>query len=435
MTYGKGFLLKRIHSFLIILFILLVFTGGNIAAESELEFGGFADTLFAWRLGLDDSTGAQLLAAKTRLHPEIDIYAGDAYFTASADLEYNSLVESRVNFALREVYAEYAGSFFDFRLGRQIISWGRADGLEITDIICPKDKTEIIGREYDDSRLPVDGLSFRFFGTFYTIEAVLIPFFTPSALPTDDENPLSEIFFPNTISFRGMMIPVTYGEAKRSYDLKDGEAAVRASFFLPVADFSFYFFRGWEDEPFWNMSVTFPPPNFEVRLDPEYGRIWMAGLDAAFPFADFVLRLESAWFSGRRYMCDAPDAEWIGKDQIKAMAGLDWTPGAGWMITAQYLEDWLIDYDDALKRDEREPLATLSLSKTLLRETLKLSAAAMMGFNYFDSVINISADYALTDEFHLSAGSDIFLPGPDNDGYFGMLKKFSSVNIKGRFNF
>jgi len=43
---------------------------------------------------------------------------------------------------LCKAYFNYSTRFSDFHIGRQIIGWGKADDVQITDIISPLDLSE-----------------------------------------------------------------------------------------------------------------------------------------------------------------------------------------------------------------------------------------------------------------------------------------------------
>ena len=147
-------------------------------------------------MGLLSPEDHEMTSGKTRLRPELEVYSGDLYFNATMDAVYDSLFPGKTGVSLKEAYVEYVRNRFDFRLGRQIVSWGRADGVQITDIVSPKDYSELVGQEYEDSRLPVDALKLRFFDMNYTIEGIWIPAASFSLYPENEDNPLYPLYFP-----------------------------------------------------------------------------------------------------------------------------------------------------------------------------------------------------------------------------------------------
>jgi hypothetical protein len=400
--------------------------------DSDTAFRGFTDITYAFRV----QDPYDQVAAKSRFRPELEAYAGDVAMFVSLDAVYSSLIPSHTGIALKEAYVDYFGDRFDLRLGRQIVVWGKADGFSITDIVSPKDYGRFVGVEYEDTRLAVDGVRLRYLGNVFCLEGIWIPSFAPSLLPEDPANPLTASY-PEEADFGSGIKPVNYTvvQADAPVAFLDSEAALRASVYLPLMDFSLSFFSGWDDEAAVRQTLVTNAGNYEITVEPEYYRIWMAGIDAAVPAGSVVLRTEAALIGDRRFTRDDPFEVPVKKSQLKALAGVDWNPGYGWSLTAQYAEDWVLDYDQHIAREERKPSATFSISKSLLRETLELSAAGSIGCRYGDGYASVGTDYALTDELHLSLGSEIYWGGKDGEGEYADYADLTCVWIRGRYSF
>ncbi|MDJ0740420.1 MAG: RNA polymerase-associated protein rapA [Gammaproteobacteria bacterium] len=56
---------------------------------------------------------------------------------------------------LRELYIDTTGFDWDFRIGKQQVVWGTADGIKLLDIINPTDFRELNQNAFEDSRIPV----------------------------------------------------------------------------------------------------------------------------------------------------------------------------------------------------------------------------------------------------------------------------------------
>ncbi|WP_319559377.1 MucBP domain-containing protein [Marispirochaeta sp.] len=412
---------------ILILLISLLIT--PLFGEVEAKLSGSWDTLLAVRT--NDS--GEFLAAKNRLQPELEAFAGEFYFRTTINAEYNDRTPSETEVSIKEAYGEYTGTRFDLRAGRQIIVWGKADGVQITDIVSPKDRSQAVTLDYEDTRLPVNALKARFFGTTYTIEAIWIPFYTADAYPENSDNPLTGLIFPEEVDFGSGPQEVSCLTAEGSLpdSISDSEIGLRGSLYLPAADISFSLFSGWDNSPAYTMEIN----GSTITLTPDYSRIWMTGIDAAIPMGPVILRTESAWISGRSFSRTNPLESPVRTDQIKALAGIDWNPGGGWNLTGQYIEDIIPDYINYISREKRKSSATVNISKTLLRETLELSAFAVLGLQDLDSYSSCQAEYAFSDEFHLTTGGNFYMEGPDKEGEYGAYKELSSVWIRGTFSF
>lgn len=117
------------------------------------------------------------------------------------------------------------------------------------------------------------------------------------------------------------------------------------------------------------------------------------------------------------------------------LSGIDWIPGNGWSLTAQYMEDWVLDYEDAMDRDRRSSTGTVSISKDLLRETLTLSASLAMGMVYWDSAIELEAEWSLSDALSLRGGIQLYSEGEDGKGDYAAYDDLDCAWIGARCSF
>jgi hypothetical protein len=85
--------------------------------------------------------------------------------------------------ALREAYAEWRSQHFDLGAGRQVLAWGRADGINPTDYFGARDYTRMVAED-DEQRRGVDVMRLRWHGSVGTLQAVLEPSFTPTVIPS-----------------------------------------------------------------------------------------------------------------------------------------------------------------------------------------------------------------------------------------------------------
>ena len=122
-------------------------------------------------------------------------------------------------------------------------------------------------------------------------------------------------------------------------------------------------------------------------------------------------------------------------NQLSALAGIDWMP-EGWTLTAQYYCDYVFGDLEMLERaDAFTHGATISVTKSLVNETLELGFSGLLGFNDFDSLISPSVKYSLSDQISVGAEAFIFMPGPERDGKYGAYKDLSSLCLKAKFSF
>ncbi len=84
---------------------------------------------------------------------------------------------------LLEAYANiYLGSV-DLRLGKQIVTWGRADATNPTDNLTPKDFTLLSAKDEEERRTGSVAAKANFYRGTYTLSLLWIPIFNPSTIP------------------------------------------------------------------------------------------------------------------------------------------------------------------------------------------------------------------------------------------------------------
>ena len=428
--------------------ISLILATSVLTAEGGAEFSGDIETL--WGVGAPwtdrDTSAGRFTLGITNFTGKIDAYYDNSSALAEGTVTYDAVTNS-LDYSLDELWIDYTESFWGLRIGRQKAAWGKADGIDITNVLCPSDMSSLAAMTGDDSKLAVDAIRLSLNGNQFTADAYWIPFFTPAALPLDEGNSLRKFIVPATFELpipamnTSLTLPVTIGELEKpELAIWNGEYALRISGYLSAFDLSLYGFYGWDDIPILNYEVTYgeAQPSYPampngVSVNGKYERMAMIGADAALPIGETVLRLETAFFPQRHFQ--KTEGGSLQRNQLSALAGIDWMP-SGWTLTAQYYCDAVFGDIDVLERkDAYQHGATLSVSKSLVNETLELSFAGLIGCNDFDSLLSPSVKYSLSDQISLGITTYIFLPGPDRDGKYGAYKDLSSIGINAKFSF
>ncbi|WP_147614984.1 DUF1302 family protein [Treponema pectinovorum] len=340
----------------------------------------------------------------------------------------HDFITSQTDFELNEAYIDYSKENWGFKIGRQKIVWGKADGLDITNYVFPQDLSSIFE---DENTIAVNGLKFSVYGSTFNIETLWLPFFRGTKLPLENSNPLKKYVIPPQAISIALNSP--------ELNLKNGEYGIKASGYFSLCDISIYGFYGWDKFP----NLTYKtdgatPPT--ITINGKYERLAMLGLDMAIPIKEIVLRAETAYFPNRKMQSASVlimggKNSFIEKNEIMGLIGVDWMKD-NWTLTAQYYCDNVFSGVEGLERKSSyEHASTLSISKTLLSETLKLSLSAVLGLNDFDSAASFKAEYELSDQIKIGAGIKAFFKGAKNDGKYGVYKDLSTQYIKVQYVF
>ncbi|AVM52506.1 hypothetical protein JN06_01428 [Bacteroides zoogleoformans] len=404
-----------------LLFSLHAPTCGQKAEESTWQIKGFVDTYHAIRTEKPND----FMSSRTRIRGEIGKNFGSSSLFVSFNATHNALLKDRTGFELREAYLDHREEHWGFRLGRQLVIWGAADGVRITDLVSPMDMTEFLAQEYDDIRMSVNALRFFVFNDKMKFELLAVPTLEGYKLPTDDTNPWSVL--PET----SPLPPVWSEEGSHpKFRLSNMEYGGRLCFTLPGVDFSLAALHTWNKMP----VITCQPSATHLIMSPRYYRMGFFGGDVSKPLGQFVLRGEAAFNVGKHFSYKPTNNATTQKgfNTLNYLVGMDWYGPHEWMVTAQFSSESIFRYKSHIAQPQHSTLLTLNVSKKLLGSTLWLSDFTYFDMNHKGWFSRFAAEYALNDYILLSAGCDLF---EGNEGMFGSYKHNSEIWAKAKYNF
>ena len=415
-----------------LLFMVVLLIGGfttQAMAEELLNtwlepfsLSGWAETIQSMRTHRPNDA----LTSRARLRLELSVDFNAIYGFVSTDAEKNWQIDDETGVDLQEAWLEYTAAGWDLRMGRQIIIWGKADGVQITDIVSPPDYTESITRDLDEIRMPVDAAKFRLLGDVVVTELIWIPVFEPAVQPEGDNPWAVETALPENVH-------VTMADAiEPDTSLENSEIGLKAAAYLSGLDAAASVFYTWDDNPAYHRTLRIEGDDFFVDYAPQHHRLTVLGLEFSRPWSDYVFRSEAAYYIGKYHETDSIALDPMQKDLFKWLVGVDWTPGNDWTVIAQFIVSHIIDHDARLADEAHESSVTLNVSKDLLHQTLTLSNMLYYDLNENEIYIRPKADYAVTDAFHFLMGADIFC---GDDGDFGRYRNNSQVWIKAKYSF
>ena len=382
---------------------------------------GFLDTYHAVRTeGRND-----WMASRTRARGEMKLEKGTASLFVSMNAIYNGILKDRTGLELREAYLAYAKGNFDLRVGRQIVVWGVADALRVTDCVSPFDYTEFLAQDYDDIRMPVNALRFFVFNEKMKLELLAVPTFEGYKLPTDAQNPWS--ILPNSTTH-----PIVWSEegSRPKLRFSNMEYGGKLCFTLPGVDFSLSALHTWNKMP----VISYHPSDTHITVSPQYYRMGFLGGDVSKPLGQFVLRGEAA-LNVDKHFSHKPEVGAMaqkGFNTVNYLVGVDWYAPYEWMVMAQFSSESILRYENQIAQPRHQSLLTLHTAKKLLDSTLQLSNFTYFDLNHKGWFSRFTSSYALNDHIQLSVGYDWF---GGNEGIFGMYKNNSEIWAKAKYSF
>ncbi|HBT89067.1 MAG TPA: hypothetical protein DEB50_11610 [Desulfobacter sp.] len=377
----------------------------------DSEFSGFLET----RHNAQVKSPNDILASETLARLELTACQGNFTGFGAVNLSANHLLEDESGVSLHEGYLDYVLDNVTIRAGRQIIIWGQADGIRIVDNVSPLDYAETITRDFDEMRMAVDALNFKYASGWGDLQLLWIPVYKSGEQPSEDSPWYLGGYGDNTV------LP----DNEPDDPFKDSELALRYALYLSGMDLAFSYFYTWNDFPCYQRSGT--------ALEPVFDRVHILGAEFSKPLGEFVYRAEAAWFSGSLIQGYDSDYFTAQKDRIKWLTGLDWYPGNDWTLSWQYAQDHILNSGSGLAESGCAKTVTFSVSKDLFREKLTLSALGYMDIDVKDRLVRLTAEYQFIDDLEVFLGTDIF--AGDRKGSYGRYKDNTQVWTKITYHF
>jgi len=283
------------------------------------------------------------------------------------------------------------GDAVDFKLGRQIVIWGRSESLRVVDVLNPLDNLEPGRVDLEDLRRPVGMLRVDAYAGDWT--------FTPIVIPEIrfDRNPVvGSDFYPWTVA----------PPERRPSDVEDPELAAAATGIFSGWDVSFHAAWFWNDEPRFRRG---PEPTVLV-----HDRLWLVGSAGNYTAGSWLWKYELAYLDGLQFF----NGDGGHKGRLDGMAGVEYYGITDLTVVVEGLNRHLFNYEAVLrdepdwKREDAQEFA-FRATQNFLHETLHATAlAVILGWDGGDgSIVRFDIEYDLRDALKVGAGILLYQQG------------------------
>ena len=367
---------------------------------------------------------------------------------------------------------------FDIKVGYQRFSWGRADGVNPSDLTNPVNMSSLSNlavTERSERLLPVIGAGLTWYAKdTLIIEGIYLPSFTPPVLPSLSAS------LPETLS--GTQIVLTYpATAPDSF-----EAGIRANMLTSIGDFSVSYFYGFDEVPTLTAQTAVQDMGgYETgvleTLRLSFDRVHIIAGDFAVPLQNVDLRGEAAFIitsdlrtehvSVRNpFLHYTLSAGYTFFESFRTTIAFSQKIIAGYEGVSDYPYSVQLPDQDAAYYDEaytilfspmvsgqRAPVMTsimAAITTPLFSDYLELSVLAMYnlpeeyqsgpGTKLGDLLISPSLSWQVADAMEVTAGAHLFFSYLiDDEGTwisdpsttFGMADTFDQAYLKARYSF
>jgi len=333
---------------------------------------------------------------------------GDAF----ADIRFRSgtLFNQRFDeIVLRECYINsYIGNL-NFRIGQQIVVWGKADGFNPTNNITP---LNMLARSSDEDDRRLSNFLIRSFYNLqhFRFEAIWVPSYASSKLPTEIA------VFPDNIIFAETEFP--------GNKIKDSNFALKFHYNFPQIDGTFSYFSGYLPSPGINLKTVSAN---SVTINPKPYQTEVFGMDFSTTLVGFGLRGEFAY---KKTEEEYKIYSYIPNPELNLVLGLDKDITNSFSLIVQYIGKrvqnfsplnqplypieipaYTVELQNRIisgQKDEYSHSFSFRPSLSLLYETLTIEALGFYNFTTEEIFIRPKITYDYSDGFQFIAGFDYY---------------------------
>jgi hypothetical protein len=336
--------------------------------------------------------------------------------------------DQRFDGLFHETFLDFGVNDWNFRLGRQHITWGEVVGLFFADVVSAKDLREFLVPEFDYIRVPQWAARAEYFKGDFKAEAIWIPYTTYDRIGKPGSD-----FYPFTIP-----PPPGFGQQIRSertpHKLSDSSFGLRTSYLTNGWDLGAFYYGSMDaNATFFRSIVLAPVPTISYR--PDHERIHQAGLTVSKDVGSFVLKGEAIYtwdrfFNVRR----ATDADGVVRQKF-----LDYIVSAeiplpmDSRINLQFFQRWFTNHDPDIIPRRVESGASLFASTKLFHEKVEPELLLIHSLNRLDWMARFKVNWHFAKDWRLVAGTAFF--GGKSLGLFGRFDQQDRVFAELRYTF
>lgn len=362
---------------------------------------------------------------------------------------------------LYEAYIKFNLKNLDISIGKQNVSWGKAD-LSINDVLTPFDLRELATVEEEFLKIPIPMVRAQYFLTNdFTLEGVWIPFYYPAKFETFGTD--WSLLSPTILS----TFNPTYKQAIENgmdpglrklpvYEPLNSEFGIRFSGIARNIDYSLYYFYTWEDITALYFNPEFvdymmrSQPGLSIREKLEtinllevagYYPIYtekavrenIAGADFSTTIFDIAIRGEASL----RYRFPFIDENL----RVKKKSMILWDIGGDYMLpydiylNMEFIQLFIPEYKpDILIVKRFVNIITGIVRRSFIDNKLDLEIRTLYNFTLLDWTFNLLCFYQITDNWRLGAGWQHF-DGPQEESIFGFFKKNKNLLLQAKYSF
>jgi hypothetical protein len=328
---------------------------------------------------------------------------------------------------LRELYWETFGENSFWRIGKQQVVWGEADGLKLLDVINPQNFREFVLDDFDDSRIPLWMLNAEFNLTENGVLQVLW-------IPDTTVHNLAPVGSPYAFT-SSSIVPDPEGDIAVQLDparapaspIKDSDIGLRYTDFLGGWDISLNYLYHYVDEPVVRTSIKINSAVPHILVTQDYARSHLLGGTASSALGDWTIRAELAFETNRYHRTKQSLPGVLQANQWSSVIGLDYQGWSDQFISVQWFQTRINAAQTELIEDRQEDSVTFLWESKFMNDTLTAKWLQIHSIDHGDGVFRPKLTYNLQSNLDIYISADVFYGNKDE--LFGQFDQGDRVSI------
>jgi hypothetical protein len=390
------------------LFLLLLFSAIYSQENSGIQFNGFVEIenkTYPKKKNptpVDDGRNQVIFLLKSKASPVENIK-----LFSSVEVRYDEVNPLRNRVYLKEAYIDYERETFDFRIGKQVYAWGKADGINPTNNLNPVDFSDLI--DTDDEEIGMVSLRGRYYFGKWTFEGIVMPIFEASIIPANNSR----------WSIFNLTLPVE--TQKPANEFKNFQLGGKISSSFAGWDFSGSYYKGFEKFPsgFIKLDANFKPSTLVFK----YRELQVVGADFATSFDKLGIRGETGYFIPANFKLkpgeievDTKNPQRDGKNYFQYVLGADYNFNdlvgeQDLYILGQWIQEFNVSKGASFKESDLRHLfqrAVMLKADWSFTDYTKFSFQGIYRLKSEDIFTQTMLSSNLADGLNLEVGADLF---------------------------
>ncbi|MFV0345924.1 MAG: DUF1302 family protein [Bacteroidales bacterium] len=356
-------------------------------------------------------------------------------FFSSIEFRNDLSDETRDRVYVDELYMDLFFKKWDLRVGKQIISWGKADGFNPMNTLSPTDYSDVLDTEDED--IGIFALNGKFYLGSMELQLVYSTLFTSSLLPSGTSR--WQVGTESTVNIQGSNYNTIYNinVSKPVDKLSSSQFAIKLSQQFNNLDFSLAYFNGYNHIPQLIQSVGTidnTANTAEINIEQKYYRHQVISGDFSLALGKYIFKGEGSLFIPQ----DIP----VDDQYFQYVVGLDRTfsnviADNNLFVIIQWMHEITNNGISYAGRDfnhlfQKNIMCRLEMD---LSSSTTLSLQGMYAIEYEDYYIRPELTYNISDGLNLSLLADLLGGNDDKGGLFSGYSDNGRVQAKLKYSF